>query len=42
MWKEVLGGDSPTYPVCHLALASSTTPTAAGRAAAPAGKGLPA
>lgn len=25
IWKEVLGGDSPMYPVCHLALSSSTT-----------------
>lgn len=38
---EVLGGDSPTYPVCHLALASSTTPTAAGRAAPTCWKGAP-
>lgn len=41
MWKEVLGGDSPTYPVCHLALTSSTTSTAAGWAAGSCWKGAP-
>lgn len=41
MWKEVLEGDSPTYPVCHLALASSTTPNDAGRAAHSCWKGAP-